>query len=200
MQPWLGWRHVVGNTYGTWLPGDERGFRTRHHREHVEGDYRNRPPRQRDQWRRDHARRLMKRDAVLLTPAMRPLVCRAIAEKVLSFGFEVAELAVMEKHFHALCRFDVEQGPRMAIRGLCPDNALADGRDPVPRHVIGVAKKHATHMLREAGLKSWQGTLWARRPHIIPVEDADHFDFLRRRYLPDHVREGGVLWSELRRG
>src|SRR3954468_9029001 len=41
--PWNNWYHCMGNTYGTWLPGDPRGFRTRLHREHVEGDYRNPP-------------------------------------------------------------------------------------------------------------------------------------------------------------
>lgn len=36
------WHHIILTTYGSWLPGDLRGFRTRDHREHVEGDYR--PP------------------------------------------------------------------------------------------------------------------------------------------------------------
>ncbi|WP_437230609.1 hypothetical protein SH661x_002053 [Planctomicrobium sp. SH661] len=40
----LVWFHVTLTTYGAWLPGDPRGFRTRHHREHVEGDYRDPPP------------------------------------------------------------------------------------------------------------------------------------------------------------
>ena len=37
--PWNDWYHVMCHTYGTWLPGDPKGFRTRHHREQVEGDY-----------------------------------------------------------------------------------------------------------------------------------------------------------------
>ena len=37
------WYHVVLSTYGSWLYGDKRGFRTRHHREHVDGDYKNPP-------------------------------------------------------------------------------------------------------------------------------------------------------------
>jgi hypothetical protein len=44
-QPWNFWYHVGGNTKSTWLHGDRRGFRTRHHREHIEGDYRHPPPR-----------------------------------------------------------------------------------------------------------------------------------------------------------
>ena len=38
------WFHCTTHTYGAWLYGDPRGFRTRHHREHVEGDYKNPPP------------------------------------------------------------------------------------------------------------------------------------------------------------
>jgi hypothetical protein len=38
------WFHVILTTYGAWLPGDPRGFRTRHHRDHVEGDYKSPPP------------------------------------------------------------------------------------------------------------------------------------------------------------
>lgn len=30
------WFHCIATTYGAWLYGDSRGFRTRHHREHVE--------------------------------------------------------------------------------------------------------------------------------------------------------------------
>ena len=44
MGAWNGWYHVNGNTYGTWLPGDERGWRSRHHKVHVNGDYKNPPP------------------------------------------------------------------------------------------------------------------------------------------------------------
>lgn len=43
IQPWNDWYHIMCHTYGTWLPGDPRGFRTRHHREHVEGDYKSPP-------------------------------------------------------------------------------------------------------------------------------------------------------------
>jgi REP element-mobilizing transposase RayT len=38
------WRHVIINTIGSWLHGDERGFRSRKHRIHSSGDYKHRPP------------------------------------------------------------------------------------------------------------------------------------------------------------
>ena len=44
MTAWNNWYHVNGNTYGTWLPGDPRGWRERGHKKHVAGDYKNPPP------------------------------------------------------------------------------------------------------------------------------------------------------------
>jgi hypothetical protein len=41
---WNDWYHVVVHVYGSWLRGDPRGWRARHHREHVDGDYKNPPP------------------------------------------------------------------------------------------------------------------------------------------------------------
>jgi len=32
------WNPINGNTYGTWLRGDARGWRARQNREHYEGD------------------------------------------------------------------------------------------------------------------------------------------------------------------
>ena len=43
-QPWQSWYHCNGTFKGNWLRGDERGWRSRNHREHVEGDYKNPPP------------------------------------------------------------------------------------------------------------------------------------------------------------
>src|SRR5947207_10093448 len=43
---WLetAWIHVVVGTYRSWDFGDERGFRSRKHRIHSSGDYKNPPP------------------------------------------------------------------------------------------------------------------------------------------------------------
>ena len=38
------WWHVTLSTYGSWLPGDQRGFRSRKHKIHSSGDYKNPPP------------------------------------------------------------------------------------------------------------------------------------------------------------
>ena len=71
MLPWNGWYHVMDRTYGTWLPGDPRRFRTRHRRFHVEGDYRTHPPPGTHLELHDRSKRLMKRDPVFLDTVQR---------------------------------------------------------------------------------------------------------------------------------
>src|SRR5207302_4736126 len=80
--PWHDWYHCMGHTYGTWLPGDPKGFRTRHHRQHVEGDYRNPPPKGMYDELHDRSKRLMKRDPVYLTIEHRTLIARLLVESL----------------------------------------------------------------------------------------------------------------------
>jgi len=187
--PWCGWYHAVGATYGAWLRGDERGWRARHHREHVEGDYRNPPPAGVYEKLYAYSLSVMSRDAVILTPEARRVAAEAMHERLNERGVEVARLCVGGCHFHLLMRI-VE--PTLARRGLCEGNALTDGRDPLPRHVLGVAKKHASHTLRERNLKA-PGTLWAKRPKFVPIEREAHFLWVRDRYIPGHATQGAVV-------
>jgi hypothetical protein len=126
--PWNDWYHIMTHTYGTWLPGDPKGFRTRHHREHIEGDYRNPPPAGRDVRRFEKAKSLMKRDAVYLDVAQRQ---RAVDEILRSFQkrvIEVKALCVDDVHLHALARV----------------------QDHNPRHHMGVAKRECSHYMKVA--------------------------------------------------
>ncbi len=194
MQVWNGWYHCMGHTYGSWLRGDERGWRARHHREHVDGDYKRPPAAGAFASQRRLSRALIKRPAVVLTPAQREAACTAIAEKLIALGSELVDMCVGTTHFHALVRFANWQSPGMAIPGLCMANSLQDGRDPVPRHVIGMAKKHAAFVLREHGLV---GGVWGARSHIEPVRSRAH-QLKVVAYIRRHVEEGAVVWSMVR--
>src|SRR6058998_795393 len=83
------WYHVVLTTYGAWLYGDDRGFRTRHHREHVEGDYKNPPPRGKYRDQRDRSRKLLKQPPVVLDAKWRVIVGAAVRDKLLTLGAQV---------------------------------------------------------------------------------------------------------------
>ena len=43
-RPGKRWRHIIINTHGSWLHGDQRGFRNRGPRIHSAGDYKHRTP------------------------------------------------------------------------------------------------------------------------------------------------------------
>ncbi len=88
------WFHIILTTYGAWLPGDLRGFRTRHHREHVEGDYHDPPPRELYAARRQRSETLLKQPPVTLPTRLRPVVGRALRNKLRSLGADVLCLAV----------------------------------------------------------------------------------------------------------
>ncbi|HSI36155.1 MAG TPA: hypothetical protein VK986_21405, partial [Tepidisphaeraceae bacterium] len=95
----------MGNTYGTWLPGDPRGFRTRHHDGHVEGDYKSPPIKGRYDERHRKARDFQKRPSVYLTIAQRRRASEEMVGSLLRRKLELIVMSVDRVHFHALCRF-----------------------------------------------------------------------------------------------
>src|SRR2546427_10745685 len=98
----LGWYHVMGNTYGTWPPGDERGWRSYKHREHCEGDYKNPPPAGKHAEKLERAGAVMKRPPVLLTVRERGIGCGAMAEKMIALGAGVIDFCTAEMDFPGL--------------------------------------------------------------------------------------------------
>jgi hypothetical protein len=162
----------MGNTYGTWLPGDSRGFRTRWHREHIEGDYRNPPPKGMYDERFRKSQKLMKREPVFLTWEQRR---RAVEELLKSFqkwkiGLQI--LAVDRVHLHALARSSVRN----------------------PRNFLGLAKKESSAYMKQAGLAPLGG-LWATKCECIPISDRAHFENVDG-YIADHERKGAVVWRK----
>lgn len=182
---WRNWYHAVGSTYGTWIQGDPRGFRTYRHREHVAGDYRNPPPAGVYAPLFAVCQRKMKHPPVYLSESQRRVVCEAIAARLTGDGNEVVALAVASNHFHLLARFALLD---TAARVRCRESLLADGRDPGPRHWLGLARKHASFTLREHGLKP-ASAVWAARPKLDPVRDREHQVNVAR-YVWRHTAEG----------
>ena len=115
MDAWNGWYHVNGNTYGTWLPGDPRGWRTKRHKRHVEDDYKKPPPQGSGDALHEHARALLKQPPVHLSPAERELAGQSLGEMLVHQKIEVIALSLDAVHFHLLARFrDKQVRPRVA--------------------------------------------------------------------------------------
>ena len=196
--PWNRWFHCIGGTYGSWLPGDPRGFRTRRHREHVEGDYRNPPPA--GIYERQHccAADRMRSAPVILRPDERRIVCLELARTLLVYGVELIDLSVGGQHYHALCRFPLElpPGPGGSPRPT-PQNLLTDGRDPVGRHILGRAKRAASVAMFRLGRKDEDRPLWGKRGKLLPIRDRRH-QLSVVDYIRNHAAEGAAVWSQIR--
>lgn len=169
--PWNNWYHVTVHAYGSWLRGDPRGWRSLHHREHVDGDYKNPPPKGKYDNLYELSKALMKRDAVRIAAELRQFIADAIADKLMQNSIQVLIVSLDARHLHILARFP----------------------DQNPRHWIGIAKKHASHTVRQQGLRTDQGGLWAKRSRAEPIADRQH-QLQAFGYILDHLSRGARVW------
>ncbi|QNN21053.1 hypothetical protein HED60_01800 [Planctomycetales bacterium ZRK34] len=191
---WNNWYHGVGSTHGSWLRGDPRGYRTHHHRFHVEGDYRNPPPPGVYAPIFEYTHSKLRHPPIKLSPRQRHMVCHAMIDRLHEDHVEVVALAIAVNHFHLLARFPLLES---IARKRYARSLIRDGRDPAPRHYLGLARKHASHKLRDAKLKP-EGPLWGVRPKFDPVRDRPH-QLNVAHYIENHVREGAAVFH-LRHG
>jgi hypothetical protein len=163
------WYHIILTTYGAWLYGDPRGFRTRHHREHVAGDYKNPPPLGKYKHREDRSRESLKHEPPRLTKPLRAAVGTAVKEKPDALGAMVICISVSRQHVHFLAKMQPSQ----------------------VRNWTGAAKRHAWYVLREQG---WSRKLWGKGRKIIPVKGRQH-QLNVYEYILDHAEVGAWTWK-----
>lgn len=172
MPAWRNWYHVTAHAYGAWLRGDARGWRARHHREHVVGDYKHPPKPGAFAELHHRSATLMNREAVTFEEHVRSAVLLAMVEKLRASGVEVIIAALDSKHLHLLARFE----------------------DDRPRHWIGIAKKHSSHIVRQEGLRIDSGGLWGKRSRAEPIRDRAH-QLNAFRYIAAHGAKGAIMWT-----
>jgi REP element-mobilizing transposase RayT len=188
--PWNNWFHCTGSTYGAWLRGDPRGWRARHHRQHVNGDYKRPPPP--DAYTRllAYSKFIMKRDAIILDWPQRLAAARKMVEALQFHNVQVIDLCVSPTHFHVLCRFTPLR-PGIAIPGLVLNPRASTDRKP--RHLIGIAKKESARALSKIGLTG-SGGIWAVRCKCKPIRNRLH-QLRVARYIPAHIKRGAAVMS-----
>jgi hypothetical protein len=178
--PWNNWFHICGSTYGQWVRGDPRGWRARHHREHVEGDYKKPPPPGKYKKEFEQSKRLMKRERVKLTPEQREITCRIMGDTLKKLRVELIDWCVGAKHFHGLARF----------------TPLGKWRDwDLPRVMVGKAKGVSARELSKRKLVPLGG-VWAKRCKVKSIEDRKH-QLNVAKYIPLHARKGAIVYSLL---
>jgi hypothetical protein len=171
MEARMQWYHMITSTYGSWLYGDPRGFRTRHHREHVEGDYKNPPPPGSYEHLEQRSRTSLKQAPVIIPVQFRAVVGMAILNRLEELGTLVVCLSVSGQHCHVFAK-------------------LPFGR---ARDWMGKAKCDAWFKLRDLG---WKTKLWGKRGKTIPIRDRRH-QLNVYRYIMDHREEGAWVWTML---
>ena len=168
---WNNWFHVTSHTYGTWLPGDSRGWRTRHHRTDAPGDYKHSHlPTELTEGLHTQSRASMTRPVVRLSVEARQVALDAVREAFAIHAIEVAAVCIDDHHLHALIR--------------CPS---AD-----PRKWLGIAKKESARTLSTKGLVA-PGGVWGLRSHITPIADREH-QMTCVRYIVEHGHRGAAVW------
>ena len=189
MSAWRGWSHCMASTYGTWLPGDPRGFRSRDHRRHVEGDYKSPPS---EDFTRLHAsaRRSLKRPPVVLSREARQRAAGSIRTTLVDVhGIETLAIAVSATHFHLLARFPLGQAASPESEHRHGDLRMTD---PV-RYFVGIAKERSAKDLARDGLVE-AGGVWGGRGKIVPVENRAH-QLRVFNYICEHANEGAAVWT-----
>jgi SAM-dependent methyltransferase len=165
------WHHVTFHTYGAWLDGGDRSFRTRHHREHIEGDYKSPPPEGQHAWRKERSERQLKQPPVSIPQALRQPIGELLRDRLTALGVEILCISVSATHVHALLKVERTRA----------------------RDLLGQAKKHATFESRTFG---WKGKLWAVRGRELRIRDRQHQENAYH-YILRHADEGAWVWSAL---
>ncbi len=159
--------HGVCTYHRQWLHGDERGFRSRHHRIHSSGDYKNPPPLSEHEKLRQYMQNLVNGAPKFLAPPEYPIVGSAFVLKLLQMNCKVFIVACGCTHLHVLYQ-SVES------------DAQAE---------LGKPKQYASYKLRHPS-----GKLWARGAAIIRVRGGGHageaFDYIGRH----STHEGAWVW------
>lgn len=158
------WHHIVLTTYGAWLYGDARGFRTRHHREHIDGDYKNPPPLGEHADIERISREALKQPAVVLSVEWRAFLGPQLQTEFHRRGAWVLILAVAPQHVHVLAK--------LTAHGV--------------REFVGKVKRRVALRAMEHG---WQGRLWGVRSKAIRIRDRAHHGNAFR-YIRAHAAEG----------
>ena len=158
--------HGICHYHRQWIPGDERGFRSRGHRIHSSGDYRNRPPLDEHSGLRKWVQRNMRDKPVRLSYEQSMVVGGAFVQKLARMDCQVMILACGPTHVHVL---------------------FQPSEDQVVRQ-LGKAKQFASLKCLDR-----RGQLWGE---LSDVEDVIGPDDAKRvfRYIEDHRDEGAWIW------
>ncbi|MEM6506342.1 MAG: hypothetical protein AAGC44_09070 [Planctomycetota bacterium] len=163
------WFHVTVGTYGSWLPGDPRGFRSKGHKIHSSGDHKRSPPAGEHEGLHTYSKKIA-HVMVVLPAELREAVGRGFVQVLIGRGHRVLAVSVSGMHLHAL--------------------AELPGDRPGVKAEIGYAKKGGSRAIS----KQLPGRVWARDCGLKLIRDeAHHLNTFS--YVERHVEEGAFVWT-----
>lgn len=124
---------ITWSTYGTWLHGDERGWRDRKN-ESYSGKHKH------DPLLEERRRKQLKHEPIVLSPEMREVVEEVIREICEFREWRLHAVNVRSNHVHVVV-----------------------GAPCNPEYVLRDCKSYATRRLRERGLMDSAKTVWTRK-------------------------------------
>ena len=159
--------HGICHFHGQWIPGDERGWRSRGQKRHSSGDYHDPPPPNEHAGLRRYVKALMKRPPIVLNLDECGLVGRAFIDRLQDLSSDVYVLACSPTHLHVLCTIIEED----LIRQL------------------GRAKQYAS-----LKLTTRRGQLWGERAKIVHIRDEEHAENVFAYICHHAVNDHAWLW------
>lgn len=163
------WRHVNFGTLSSWLPGDKRGWRSRGHKRHSSGDYKNPPPADEHEGLRKWSERHAAPCVTIPNEARKPAALK-IAEELHRRGHQILSVSVSGRHAHALV--------------LLPNNIR------LIRRIVGDCKKQSSKAIG----RYLPGRVWAAGGNFKPVDTVAHQAEVYN-YILDHLKEGAWVWT-----
>lgn len=152
---------LTWTTYGTWLPGDGRGWANRHENKWSAVRSR-RPPLE------AYARNMLKEDPIIMDVAMREVVCTAIEGACVGLDWRIHALAVCSNHVHI----------------------VVTANDANPGKVLGVLKVAGTRALNEWGKGVTRRRWWTKMGSKRVLNAVQAVDAAVR-YVCDHNLASG---------
>ena len=180
--PWEAWFHCMSHTYGSWVRGDPRGWRERHHRKHVDGDYKNPPAMGSYEDIYANSKQLMKREPVRLERQLREIALQAVVDCLTGDGVLVLVACLDGIHLHVLGRFK-DLRPRQRL-GWAKFAATKKAKEHLNAHRAAVGNS--------LNLQIGEG-IWGKRSECTPIRDRQH-RLNTLNYIAKHRKDGAILW------
>jgi REP element-mobilizing transposase RayT len=165
--PGMRWRHVILGALNSWLPGDERGFRTRDHKLHSSGDYKSPPPVDEHAGLRRHSKKISG-DPIVIPKKLRDIVGNAILKQLQKLELRILAIAVAGMHVHILVELPDDKKEMKSIVGNC--------------------KMKSSHAIRQ----QMPGRVWAGGGKLKRIDTREH---QLRTYRYILRQDGAWIWS-----